>query len=100
MGIVFFVDVAKKFVRRRRLNCRKSTNWRCGRKKIFCNSFVSRCVIVAFVIVFSSFRKRSITLLRCLSITAIVARKIIAKVLRFVRNVSVRNVWCRSIVLN
>lgn len=99
-GAASSVDAAKKFARRRRLSCRKSTNWRCGRKKTSCNSLASRCATVASAIVLSPSRKRSTTPLRCLSTTATAARKTTAKALRLARNVSARNAWCRPTVLN
>lgn len=91
---------AKKFARRRRSNCRKNTNWQCGRKKTSCNSPASRCATAACVIVLSRYRKRSTTPLRCLRTTATAARKTTAKALRPARTVSVRNAWCRPTVLN
>lgn len=94
------VDAAKKSARRRRLSCRKNTNWRCGRKKTSCNSPASRCATAASAIVLSPSRKRSTTPLRCLSTTATAARKTTAKALRLARNVSARNAWCRPTVLN
>lgn len=99
-GAASSVDAAKKFARRRRSNCRKSTNWRCGRKKTSCNSPASRCATAASAIVLLPFRKRSTTPLRCLSTTATAARKTTAKALRLARNVSARNAWCRPTVLN
>ena len=100
LGTASSVDAAKKSARRRRSNCRKSTNWRCGRKKTSCNSPASRCATAASAIVLSPSRKRSTTPLRCLSTTATAARKTTAKALRLARNVSARNAWCRPTVLN
>lgn len=43
MGTASSVDAAKKSARRRRSNCRKSTNWRCGRKKTLQQSCFALC---------------------------------------------------------
>lgn len=100
LGAASSVGAAKKSARQRRSNCRKNTNWRCGRKKTSCNSPASRCATAASAIVLSPSRKRSTTPLRCLSTTATAARKTTAKALRLARNVSARNAWCRPTVLN
>lgn len=100
LGRCIFCGRCEKFARRRRSNCRKSTNWRCGKKKISCNSPALRCAAVASAIVLSPSRKRSTTPLRCLSTMVTAARKTTAKALRLARNVSARNAWCRPTVLN
>lgn len=100
LGRCIFCGRCEEVCRRQRSNCRKSTNWRCGRKKISCNSPVLCCAAVASAIVLSPSRKRSTTPLRCLSTMVTAARKTTAKALRLARNVSARNAWCRPTVLN
>lgn len=100
LGRCIFATVAKKFARRRRLNCRRNMNWQCGRKRIFCSSLDLRCVTAASASVLSPCKKRLITPLRCSSTTATAARNITVKALRPARTVSVRNAWCRPTVLN
>ena len=66
-GAASSVDAAKKSARRQRSNCRKSTNWRCGRKKISLQHVPFLCcAAVASAIVLSPSRRGSTTPLRCL----------------------------------
>lgn len=99
LGRCISAAAVKKFARRRRLSCRRSMNWRCG-KRVSSSSRALPSVTVGSANGLSRYKKRSTTLSRCLSTTAIPAPNCTAKVLRPARNASVRNARCHPIVLN
>lgn len=70
------------------------------KKRISSSSRALPSVTVGSANGLSRYKKRSTTLSRCLSTTAIPAPNCTAKVLRPARNASVRNAWCHPIVLN
>ncbi len=97
---IFCGRFVKRCARRRRLSCRRSMSWRCGRKRISSSSRASLSATAGSASVRSRCRRRSTTPSRCSSITAIPAPSCTAKASKPARNASARNAWCRPIVLN
>lgn len=100
LGRCIFCGRCERSVRRRRLSCRRSMSWRCGRKRISFSSRASLSATAGSASGRSRCKRRSTTPSRCSSITAIPAPSCTAKVSKPARNASARNVWCRPIVLN